>query len=194
MKASRERQEFVVLYPALLLSLLAFTSPSHAQDATGSPTTPSLPQIYPSDTTPSDDPPPNDASVFNYYFLFLAAFGVLVAAFVWWFHLRRARRRHAQRASGQHAMAQDLEGWAGARRFMHGSYGRHQAAGGVIREDGLNENGDAPPPYRPKNEADVDVDVVVGTSSGGTLAVPLRAIVRDAAGERPPGYGADART
>jgi hypothetical protein len=194
MKATQERPGFVVPFSALLLSQLTLMSPSYAQDATKSPATPSLPQTYPAAATPSDNPPPHDASVFNFYFLFLAAFGVLVAAFLWWFHLRRQRRKHAHRMSGQHAMAQDLEGWVGARRFMHGSYGRYEAAGRVRREDGLDENGEAPPPYQPKSEVGLNADAVRGASSGGSLAIPLRAIVRDGAAERPPGYSADART
>jgi hypothetical protein len=149
--------------------------------STFTPKPPPLP-VYPT-ATPTSTPGayPHDTIVFNYYFLFLAALALLVIGLVWYFHVQRARRKHEQRVSGQHALARDLEGWAGGRRFMAGRYGRDQAAGRA-REEGLDENGDAPPPYQLKNE------VNVGT---GEVAVPLRAVVRDEG--RPPGYSAETR-
>jgi hypothetical protein len=211
MKASRGIHSFVPLFTANVLSLFIFMTPSYAQDATDSTTTllepstttappllsliselllphstlyttsfhikpPPLP-LYRTDTpTPTPDPSPHHTNVFNYYFLFLAALALLVIGLVWYFHLQRARQRHAQRVSGQHALARDLEGWAGARRSV---------GNGRRREEGLDEDGEAPPPYQGKSE------VEMGT---GEVVVPLGVVVRDRNGEvRPPGYSVDGR-
>lgn len=65
-------------------------------------------------------------------------------------------------------------------------HGRYHAAGRVRREEGLDENGDAPPPYQPKGEVGVHVVGSGGDDRGGP-AIPLRAVVRERDG-RPPGY------
>jgi hypothetical protein len=210
MKASQGLHGFGTLFSAYVLSLLVFITPSYAQDATDSTTTllepstttpplfsliselllphstsyttsfhtkpPPLP-LYRTDTpTPTPDPSPHHTSVFNYYFLFLAALALLVIGLVWYFHLQRARQRHAQRVSGQHALARDLEGWAGARR---------SAGNGRRREEGLDEDGEAPPPYQGKSEVEM---------GAGEVAVPLGVVVRDGNGEvRPPGYSVEGR-
>jgi hypothetical protein len=67
---------------------------------------------------------------------------------------------------------------------MHGRYGRYPASAQVRREEGLNEHGEAPPPYEPKNE--VTVGAVQTPGSG--VAVPLRAFTRDGGDLAPPGY------
>jgi hypothetical protein len=125
------------------------------------------PNTYPGSMGSSEEPV-HDASVFNYYFLFLVAFGVILAALLWWLHLRRKRRKQQLRLSGQQALARDLEGWGSARRFMHGRYGRYQASAQIRREEGLNENGEAPPPYYPKSDT--------GRDQESGLAIPLRTI------------------
>jgi len=119
-----------------------------------------------------------NVSVFNYYFLFLAAMGLLVALFLWWLLRRRKLKKARMRRSGQTALARDLERWAGTRRFMHGNHGRDQAAQ-VRRQEGLNEDGEAPPPYQPKSEATTNVSVDGGHDLAPTLAIPLRALTRD---------------
>jgi hypothetical protein len=129
-----------------------------------------------------------DVSVFNYYFLFLAALGVLVALLLWWLHRRRRQRKAQTRRSGQTALAQDLEGWAGTRRFMQGSHARNEAAH-VRPQEGLDENGEAPPPYQYKSEATAYVSADGGHDPAASLAVPLRTLSRDDTEHgRPPGY------
>jgi hypothetical protein len=140
---------------------------SSTASLTTTPTKPATPDVFPNSSSSSEEPV-HDASVFNYYFLFLAVFGVFLAALLWWLRLRRRRQKQQQRLNGQQALARDFEGWAGARRFMHGRYGRHAASVQVRREDGLDEDGEAPPPYYPKSDTGRDPE------SG--LAIPLRAV------------------
>ncbi|KAF2260584.1 hypothetical protein CC78DRAFT_547422 [Lojkania enalia] len=118
-------------------------------------------------------------SVFNYYFLFLAVFGVLVALCLWWVHKRRKKRKEMMRQSGQNALARDLDGWTNTRRWMHGRW-RHNQTGFVRREEGLDENGEAPPPYQPKSDITVDQSNIRAThDTASGLTIPLRTLSRD---------------
>jgi hypothetical protein len=94
------------------------------------------------------------------------------------------------RRSGQDALAMDLEGWTGTRRFIHGSYGQHHLAY-VRRQEGLDEHGEAPPPYQPKSDITVDAPADEALGPASSLAIPLRTLPRDE-NERaqPPGYTA----
>lgn len=154
---------------------------SASSSAENPPSQSEPPDIYPA-TDGSTQQPVHDAYVFNYYFLFLALFAVLIATLLWWLHLRRKRQKQQRRLSGQHALARDVEGWAGARRFMHGRYGRFHTSTRVRHIEGLDEHGEAPPPYQPKDEVTVEARQDV---SG--LAVPLRTMAR-IGHDRPPGY------
>jgi hypothetical protein len=159
----------------------------------GTPTEHAPSDLFPA-ATPSSDVHIRDETVFNYYFLFLAAFAVLIAALLWWLHKQRQRRKEQMRLGGHNALSQDLDGWAGARRFMHGRYGRHQVALGW-REEGLNEHGEAPPPYQPKNEVLVSHQPTTAAQNSTSLAVPLRTFTRDITNRAcPPGYSATTRT
>jgi hypothetical protein len=131
----------------------------------------------------------HDGTVFNYYFLFLAAFGVSLAAALWWLHQKRKRRKQQLRLSGQRALARDLEGWAGTRRLMHGRYGRHYASAHTMRVEGLDEHGEAPPPYHPKH----NVTIRAVPDPGNDVAIPLRTLKREDSDRRqPPEYSSGA--
>jgi hypothetical protein len=65
------------------------------------------------------------------------------------------------------------------------------------REEGLNENGEAPPPYMPKDEEEtgnagpqVNGQRTHGenTPVPGEPAIPMQTLSRDHAGLKPPGY------
>ncbi|KAF2830854.1 hypothetical protein CC86DRAFT_402859 [Ophiobolus disseminans] len=149
--------------------------------------------IFPGNHPPDDHD--EDGTVFNYYFLFLAAFLVLFGLLGWWLHRRRKQRKAQMQQSRQHALARDLEGWAGTHRYVQGGHASHQA-GHVQRQDGLDEHGEAPPPYQPKSEV-----TVAHTPTGGyhhqssSPAVPLRTLSRNELGRgRPPGYSATVDT
>ncbi|KAF2193711.1 hypothetical protein K469DRAFT_745205 [Zopfia rhizophila CBS 207.26] len=128
--------------------------------------------------------------VFNYYFLFLALFGVVVAVFLWWIHRRKKRRKEQLRLSGQNALARDLDGWVNTRRWMHGGWRHNHTAAFVRREEGLDERGEAPPPYEPKADtAGGQGDAQPVQDSASELTVPLRTLQRDdIERSRPPEY------
>jgi len=91
------------------------------------------------------------------------------------------------RRSGHNALARDLDGWVNTRRWMHGAWRYNQSAAFVRREEGLNEHGEAPPPYRPKGEATADVGASHDVTTG--LTIPLRTLPRDETERsRLPGY------
>jgi hypothetical protein len=137
----------------------------------------------------TDDPqnvPVHNGIVFNYYFLFLAAFAVLIGASLWWVHGRKRRRTQQLRASGQHALARDLEGWASNRDSTPAGHSRHQLSTHPMRAEGLDEHGEAPPPYQSKNEVAAGAVQVPDTPQ---VAIPLRTYAREHHdGIRPPGY------
>lgn len=127
-----------------------------------------------------DAHPPSNSSLLNYYFLLLAVF-IFIFVIVYYILVRRRKQKIAHlRFTGQNALAQDLEGWPGTRRWMGGSRGarprEHRR-----EEDGLNEQGEAPPPYMPKEP---DGALVRAESSGGGI------MLREMGGEdrKPPDY------
>ncbi|KAF2003663.1 hypothetical protein P154DRAFT_394634, partial [Amniculicola lignicola CBS 123094] len=89
---------------------------------------------------------------FNYYFLFLVMVGVAIAIGLWWIERRRRRQKESMRLSGQQALARDLDGWVDTRRWMHGRWRQNLPAAMMRREEGLDEHGEAPPPYEPKGD------------------------------------------
>lgn len=144
------------------------------------------PQLFPDSQT--DPNQVRNDNVFNYYFLFLAAFGVLVAIGLWWIHKRRKQRKEQVRLSGQNALARDLDGWVNTRRWFHGAWRHNQTTAFVRREEGLNERGEAPPPYEPKSEVAHDNAGSTRDAESG-LAIPLRTLSRDGIEHaRPPEY------
>ncbi|KAL6712175.1 hypothetical protein ACN47E_000052 [Coniothyrium glycines] len=146
---------------------------------TAIPTEPPI-DLFPVGTPQSSDHE-RDEAAFNYYFLFLGAFGAAICVILWWLHRRRRKRKEQVRLNGQHALARDMEGWAGTRRLLHGL----QHGGTFVRrEEGLDERGEAPPPYQPKSETTVVVE-----SANPGVTIPLRTLSRDAGeGTRPPEY------
>lgn len=82
---------------------------------------------------------------YNYYFLIVVAVAVIFCAVILYMTRRRKRKAAIMRSNGQRALAQDVEGWRGRLR-----------AGRVMRssptsypDEGLDERGEAPPPYVP---------------------------------------------
>lgn len=84
------------------------------------------------------------------------------------------------RLSGQHALARDIEGWTSTQRVARARYHRGYAPVFLRREEGLDEHGDAPPPYQPKSEMTVTnhyVGAAHDTTSG--LLVPPPTLPKD---------------
>ncbi|KAF2874404.1 hypothetical protein BDV95DRAFT_592488 [Massariosphaeria phaeospora] len=152
------------------------------------------------DTTPEAFPGTNsgqpDATrtgsegVFNYYFLFLALLAVFIAVGLYFMQRHRKRRKERTRLSGNNALARDLDGWVNTRRWMHGAWRHDQTAAFVRREEGLNEHGEAPPPYQPTGEGTGShrgSSALYDAASG--LPIPLRTLSRDGVeNTRPPDY------
>lgn len=133
----------------------------------------------------SKNPPSGMAS---YYFVFLML-SLCVIGIVVFLNLRRRRKRRLQLLYGRGGPSQQDYATAGGRRFWPRGWG----SANVSREEGLNEHGEAPPPYMPKSTAqDVQersADSVGGQqSTGETVSFPLQTLSRDDAGMRPPAY------
>ncbi|PVH99574.1 hypothetical protein DM02DRAFT_430715 [Periconia macrospinosa] len=160
-------------------TLLTTTSPT--QNSTISSIVPTKTVSPPSDLIPGfsgsdsgSDSHPQENGVINYYFLFIALFGVGLAVGLYWIQKRRRQRKEQTRAGGQNALARDMEGWVNTRRWFHGSWRQNQTAVFVRREEGLNEQGEAPPPYQPNS----NIPVPRHQDAASGLAIPLRAVSR----------------
>lgn len=151
-------------------------TPSTAAEST--PITSSAPSDSPpisdDDSAPRGSAPPNSSGLLNYYFLLLA---ILILIFFLVYHTisRRRKRRNAHlRSTGQTALARDLEGWPGSRTRA----GARRGTATSEPEEGLNERGEAPPPYAHKMPEEAVL------REQGDRGVPLREL-----GERkPPDY------
>lgn len=100
--------------------------------------------------------------VFNYYFLFLALLVAAVAALLWYIHRHRKRGQEQVRLRGRHALVQDVE-----RVILR----RNQSSS----VEGLNESGEAPPPYKPKDNK----TTIVETDENDGITMPPRVLSRD---------------
>lgn len=125
----------------------------------------------------------SNSGVLDYYFLLLAAV-VFIVGLVWWSLVRRNRKKMARsRYHGQSALARDLEGMPGSRRWVTG---RFRSSREPAPEEGLDERGQAPPPYMPSPpEAAVHPDAT-HTEPGAGPAIPLQDLSGE--GQKPPNY------
>lgn len=120
------------------------------------------------------------SSIFNYYFLLLALF-VIIVALVWLSLVRRNRQKLAlSRHNGQSALARDLEGMPGGRRWRSGRWRFPRP------EEGLDERGQAPPPYMPAPPDATVHPAATHNGQGAGQAIPLQ----DLSGheQKPPDY------
>lgn len=168
---TQNRPTLATSYTSASVNATSSSSRSHATD----------PGLFPPANTDSQQPDETterNNNVFNYYFLILAVFGVFVAVGLWWIRRRSKRRKEQMRLSGQNALARDLDGWINTRRWMHGAWRHNQPTGFVRREEGLNEHGEAPPPYQPKSEVASEPNGTLQDAASG-LTIPLRTLSRD---------------
>jgi hypothetical protein len=200
-----------LLVPFVILNLLAFLPSATAQVVfsessalntprpfvTMPPTTDSRPeltsivssQLAPLDPLNSSQPPLKTPAlfiaaeqpqqqvqvsnrVFNYYFLFLALLVAVVAVLLWYIHRHRKRGQEQVRLRGRHALVHDVE----------------QA---ILRRnqppfvEGLNESGEAPPPYKPKDNK----KTIIEAAGNNGITIPPRVLSRDGTEHvRLPGY------
>ncbi|KAL8832366.1 MAG: hypothetical protein Q9191_000323 [Dirinaria sp. TL-2023a] len=117
-------------------------------DLDSSPTPSSRPSNDDDDDGDGDDDD-SPSGVLNYYFLLIAIFIIIVITAYCCISRRRRRKITQLRNNRQDALAQDLESWSGTRRWIIA--GRWRTAAPEPRvEEGLNERGEAPPPYMPQ--------------------------------------------
>lgn len=149
------------------------------------PVTPSFPGQPPLTTLPElvvAEQPHNEAGVknrvFNYYFLFLALIAGVLAVLLWLLHRQKRHEQEQIRSRGRDAMTQGAERWALNRRDQ------------LPIVEGLNETGEAPPPYKPKDENIVTQDLLIGNPEFTTgVTVPRRALSRNETSHaQPPVY------
>ena len=123
-----------------------------------------------------------DHGVLNYYFLLLAVLVILIL--VIWFAIHRRRRKRALHFhhSRQAALAQDVQGWGGRSRFGPGRW-RNPGTADPRPEDGLDDRGEAPPPYMPKEP---EAAHTAREGEGGRQSIELRDLSREEM--KPPEY------
>ncbi|KAM0718689.1 hypothetical protein Q7P37_005760 [Cladosporium fusiforme] len=186
-----------------ILDALSKHPPSSADDtdavARAATTTSSTPgllvarQTTDSAGSGSSDNEDSSPAMINYYFVFFAlllCIAGLCAYFVW---RRRRKALMIYNNQAQAPYARDPREWDTARhrrRYWNTNFRNAP----VSREEGLNENGEAPPPYMPKddqetvnNGSQAAGQPMHGHTDGGP-AIPLQTLSRDQAGLKPPDY------
>lgn len=143
----------------------------------------------------SDDTGPTH-NMSTYYFVFFAiliCIAILCVYFVWRKRRNALMVRPGLRGSGYR---RDVQEWDSV-RYRRRYWNTNSRSGQVSREEGLNENGEAPPPYMPKDDeetgnagarADGQHAHVDSRPVPGEPSIPMQALSRDQAGLKPPGY------
>ncbi|RFU31883.1 hypothetical protein B7463_g4490, partial [Scytalidium lignicola] len=189
------------------------TIPSTPSTSTPAPT--STDQLTnPSITLATVAPTPSSSStttsnttthLFNYYFLILAVLALALALLFLYYGRRRRKRAAIIRADGRYALARDVDGWRGTRGINSNwaNWGYMPSAGaqgyrsgrarpwnnffGSGDREGLDERGEAPPPYAHEDKPpSIDVGERSGRVANGADAVELRQM--DPAAQRLPRY------
>lgn len=150
---------------------------SSTTDATSTSTSRFLLPLPPGQTPPalSTDREQRDGSLVNVYFLLIGVGVILVVVVYYFYHKRRMRKSARVQDRGRNALARDVEGWVSQRRWLPGGH-----SGSTSRtsrtEEGLNERGEAPPPYErrssPQAVSGSHGDSRAGSSADGA-PIPL---------------------
>lgn len=133
------------------------------------PTAIAPPTGFGSPSDPDDDDSSKD--VLNYYFLLIVFLAVMVAAYC--YVLRRRKKAARLQGTQQFLLTQDSQGWTGARRWVHTRWRAEP------RVEGLDERGEAPPPYLPERPAETHA---ASSSRGIDGPIPLQDM------HKPPDY------
>lgn len=179
----------------------------HTSDAYSSPT--SVSPSSAAETTSASDSD-TDWSLYQHYFAFV---GVAIAVAIiagFFIHRRKRQTARANRTSRQIALSRDIEDADLRRGWGWGALSRDYASGptphgrGRVRdamgmtswrrreEEGLNEAGEAPPPYKSGHEAN-DTLLEAGLTSreqNTQPAIPPPTLDRQHVGLKPPDYTA----
>ncbi|KAL8713265.1 MAG: hypothetical protein Q9225_006809 [Loekoesia sp. 1 TL-2023] len=136
----------------------------------------------------SSDDPYHDHGILNYYFLLLALL-IIIIGIIYLAYARRQRQKVLRsRQNGQRALARDLERWGGGGPWGPGRFRLPRTSPRQPRrEEGLDERGEAPPPYAPKEPE----PAYTGPNRSGSAAghdIPLQDMTRS--DQKPPDYEA----
>ncbi|KAI4178257.1 MAG: hypothetical protein L6R41_008468 [Letrouitia leprolyta] len=128
----------------------------------------------------------NDSGILNYYFLLLALL-IIILGIIYIAYARRQRQKIlTSRRNGQQALARDLERWPGSGPWGPGRFRMPRSSPRQPRrEEGLNERGEAPPPYVPK-ELEPAYTGPASDRAGLGNDIPLQDLTRP--DQKPPDY------
>lgn len=137
----------------------------------------------------NDDDHRDVGGLVNYYFVFLALFVIITGLGAFMMYRRKKRAMLMYRHGQSNALQQDVHQWDPTRARRRHWQGRWLSTDETHddreRNEGLNEHGEAPPPYMPKGRNDEEA---LHDHAGQGLAVPLETLSREQAGLKPPGY------
>lgn len=138
----------------------------------------------------------NGRNMSVYYFVFFAllvCIAVLCVYFVWRKRRNALMIRPSPRGDGYHRDVREWDTMRYRRNYWNTGSRNEQPS----REEGLNENGEAPPPYMPKEDEEMGNagshtngrrEQAEGTPVPGEPSIPMQTLSRDQAGLKPPGY------
>jgi hypothetical protein len=148
---------------------------------------------FPNDDTETTDDN-NKSHYQTYYFVFFAllfCIALLCVYFVWKKRRNALTVRNGFSGAGYQRDVQEWDTVRYRRRYWNTNSRNAEAS----REEGLNEHGEAPPPYVPKDDENTGS---AGPQAGGYFgqaparpaepAIPMQTLSRDQAGLKPPGY------
>ncbi|KAG8529512.1 uncharacterized protein KY384_006149 [Bacidia gigantensis] len=100
-------------------------------------------------TDPSGGDDGHNDGLLNYYFLLLAVLIIIIIIVYWSLHRRRKAALLRQQSNQRDALAQDLDRTGWAQSFSRRGWRRGYGSGGtrIMHHEGLDETGEAPPPY-----------------------------------------------
>lgn len=124
----------------------------------------------------------------------LLIIGALIGAYIWWRKSQQLRiARYGQQTQ---VLASSMPGWDPNRPRRRYWQGRWREDGPGL-EEGLNEQGEAPPPYMhkpPESQGSSTTTTPSTTIAATDVAVPLQTLSRQDVGLKPPDYSqAEAR-
>ncbi|KAI4125569.1 MAG: hypothetical protein LQ338_004173 [Usnochroma carphineum] len=136
--------------------------------------------------SPSDDETSQNG-ILNYYFLLLALL-IIVVGIIYLFFMKRQRQKLAdRRRNGQRALARDLERWGGGGPWSPPRFRMPRSSPRQPRrEEGLDESGEAPPPYVPKEPEPAYTAGAQRDGLGSGHDIPLQDMERS--DQKPPDY------
>ncbi|KAJ8114890.1 hypothetical protein OPT61_g3343 [Boeremia exigua] len=162
--------------PMLSVTMPPTTNPEYILSQFPSPPlSPIIPSQPPLETLPelfyAAERPQRDAQlknrIFNYYFLVVPLLVAAIAALLWYANRQRRRNQEQMMLRGQHAIPRDVERCAVYRRYHSRFF------------EGLDESGEAPPPYKLKDDAPPILEASIDASCLSTqVAIPERALLR----------------